>query len=202
MSRYTGPKTRINRRYGMAIFPPNKAFERRSYLPGMHGPRLRRKVTDFGTGLNEKQKARMHYGLTEKQFRIVFARAKQAKGVTGEVFLSSLEMRLDSVAYLAGFSRTRRAARQMVGHGHFLLNGHKVDIPSYACKPGDVLSVRPADGSRHLAMRNLEDARYRAVPPWMQTDSNGLSCAIQRAPMRDEIALAVKEQLIVEFYSR
>jgi small subunit ribosomal protein S4 len=186
----------------MAIFPPNKAFERRSYLPGMHGPRLRRKVTDYGTGLNEKQKARIYYGLTEKQFRMVFERAKHLKGVTGEVFLSSLEMRLDSVAYLAGFSRTRRAARQMVGHGHFLLNGRKVDIASYSCAVGDVISVRPVDGSRHLAMRNLEDARYRAVPPWLQTDQSALSCTVQRAPVRDEIALAVKEQIIVEFYSR
>ena len=202
MSRYTGPKTRVNRRFAMAIFPPNKAFERRSYLPGMHGPRLRRKVTDYGTGLNEKQKARIRYGLTEKQFRIVFERAKRAKGVTGEVFLSSLEMRLDSVAYLAGFSRTRRAARQMVNHGHFLVNGHKVDISSYFCLPGDVVSVRQADGSRHLVMRNLEDTRYRSVPQWMQTDSNSLSCAVQRVPLREEIDFDVKEQLIVEFYSR
>ncbi|MDR1435790.1 MAG: 30S ribosomal protein S4 [Puniceicoccales bacterium] len=202
MSRYTGPKTRINRRYGMAIFPPNKAFERRSYPPGMHGQRLRRKVTDYGTGLQEKQKARIYYGLTEKQFRIVFERAKQTKGVIGEVFLSSLEMRLDSVAYSAGFSRTRRGARQMVCHGHFFVNGHAVDIPSYQCNCGDVISMRQVDSSRHIAMRNLEDTRYRAVPPWIQTDSSSLSCAVNRAPRRDEIALAVKEQLIVEFYSR
>jgi small subunit ribosomal protein S4 len=202
MSRYTGPKTRINRRYGLAIFPPNKAFERRSYLPGIHGPRLRRKITDFGLGLNEKQKARIHYGLTEKQFRIVFERAKRAKGITGEIFLSYLEMRLDSVVYLAGFARTRRAARQMVCHGHFLVNDHKVDISSYLCHPGDHVTVRQFDASRHLVMRSLEDTRYRAVPAWMQTDSNALSCVVNRVPAREEIALSVKEQIIVEFYSR
>jgi small subunit ribosomal protein S4 len=202
MSRYTGPKTRINRRYGVAIFPPNKAFERRSYLPGMHGQRLRRKVTEYGVGLSEKQKARMYYGLTERQFRLAFDRAKRAKGVTGEVFLVSLEMRLDSVVFLAGFARTRRAARQMVGHGHFQVNGAKVDIPSYVCRSMDQITVRQFDSSRHLIMRSLEDTRYRTVPAWLQTDSNALSCAVLRAPTREEIALPVNEQIIVEFYSR
>ncbi|MDR0679252.1 MAG: 30S ribosomal protein S4 [Puniceicoccales bacterium] len=202
MSRYTGPKTRINRRCGIAIFPPNKAFERRSYLPGIHGQRLRRKVSEYGIGLNEKQKARIYYGLTERQFRLTFERAKRAKGITGEVFLSSLEMRLDSVVFLAGFARTRRAARQMVGHGHFLVNGQKVDIPSYTCCQADQITVRSSDPTRHLIMRNLEDTRYRVVPVWLQTDSNALSCTVLRAPTREEIALAVNEQIIVEFYSR
>jgi small subunit ribosomal protein S4 len=202
MSRYIGPKTRINRRFGTAIFPPNKAFERRSYLPGIHGPRLRRKMTDYGLGLGEKQKARFLYGLTEKQFRIVFGRAKRAKGITGEIFLRMLEMRLDSVIYLAGFARTRRAARQMVGHGHIRVNGHKVDIASYICRAGDHIEVRPSDTSRHLIMRNLEDTRYRTVPPWMQTDPSALTCDVYRAPTREEIGHGINEQIIVEFYSR
>ncbi|MDR2576653.1 MAG: 30S ribosomal protein S4 [Puniceicoccales bacterium] len=202
MSRYTGPKTRINRRFNMALFPPNKAFERRSYLPGIHGPRLRRKVTDYGIGLNEKQKARYLYGLTEKQFQLVFARAKRAKGVTGDVFLQMLEMRLDSVIYLAGFTKTRRAARQIVNHGHVSVNNHKVDIASYLCRAGDCIGVRQTDISRHLIMRNLEDTRYRAIPTWLQTDSAALTCTVLRAPTREEIGHNINERVIVEFYSR
>ncbi|MDR3316552.1 MAG: 30S ribosomal protein S4 [Puniceicoccales bacterium] len=202
MSRYTGPKTRINRRFGLALFPPNKAFERRAYLPGIHGRRLRRKVTDYGIGLNEKQKARMLYGLTEKQFRLVFERAKRAKGITGSVFLQMLEMRLDSIVYLCGFARTRRAARQMVNHGHVHVNGHRVDIASYLCRASDAVAVHQIDSSRHLVMRSLEDSRYRTVPPWLQTDSSALSCMVNRAPTREEISHNINEQIIVEFYSR
>jgi small subunit ribosomal protein S4 len=202
MSRYTGPKTRINRRFGMALFPPNKAFERRSYLPGIHGPRLRRKVTDYGLGLNEKQKLRYLYGITERQFRLIFARAKKDKGVTGEVFLRRLEMRLDSVVYLAGFTKTRRAARQMVGHGHVQVNGRTVDIAGYVCSAGDRIEMNKADSSKHLAMRNLEDTRYRSVPQWMQVDQTTLAAVIHRAPMREEIGHGINERVIVEFYSR
>jgi small subunit ribosomal protein S4 len=202
MSRYTGPKTRINRRFGIAIFPANKAFERRSYLPGIHGPKLRRKVTDYALGLNEKQKLRYLYGLTEKQFQLLFAKAKRLKGVTGEIFLQLLEMRLDSVVYLAGFTKTRRAARQMVNHGHIRVNGHKVDIASYNCRANDQIEIYQADASRHLVMRNLEDTRYRTVPAWMQVDTSGLQCRVNRVPARDEISHGINEQIIVEFYSR
>ncbi|MDR0727697.1 MAG: 30S ribosomal protein S4 [Puniceicoccales bacterium] len=202
MSRYTGPKTRINRRFGTAIFPANKAFERRAYLPGIHGPKLRRKVTDYSLGLNEKQKLRLLYGLTEKQFHLLFDKAKRQKGVTGEIFLQLLEMRLDSVVYLSGFAKTRRAARQMVNHGHVRVNGHKVDIASYSCRASDQIDVYQADASRHLVMRNLEDTRYRTVPAWMQVDANELQCRINRVPGRDEITHGFNEQIVVEFYSR
>jgi small subunit ribosomal protein S4 len=132
MSRYTGPTTRINRRFGMSIFPPNKAQDRKPHPPGQHGPRLRRKLSDYSIGLNEKQKLRYLYGLTEKQFRRTFERAKGKRGVTGEVFVQMLEKRLDAVLYSTGFAKTRRQARQFVNHGHVRVNGTKVDIPSFS----------------------------------------------------------------------
>ena len=142
MSRYTGPTTRINRRFGMAIFPANKSFERRTYPPGQHGPNFRRKASDYSVGLMEKQKLRMMYGLTEKQFRNLFQKAKRKQGITGENFLSLLETRLDNVIYRLGFAKTRKSARQFVNHGHLLVNGQKVDIPSYQVSVGDELTVR------------------------------------------------------------
>lgn len=202
MSRYTGPKTRINRRFGVAIFPPNKAFERRAYAPGVHGPRLRRKVSDYSLGLVEKQKLRYLYDLTEKQFRLTFARAKRMAGVTGENFLRLLEMRLDSVVYLCGFARTRRAGRQMVNHGHIYVNGHRVDVANYACKQGDSIAIGPVERSKHLAMRSLEDTRYRTVPAWLQVDGAVLGATIVRDPIREEISHSINEQVVVEFYSR
>jgi small subunit ribosomal protein S4 len=171
-------------------------------MPGMHGPRLRRKSTDYGIGLNEKQKARYLYGLTDGQIQLVFARAKHAKGVTGEVFLQMLEMRLDSIICMSGFAKTRRAARQAVNHGHVCVNGHKVDIASYLCRAGDCICVRQNDRSKHFAMRNLEDTRYRTVPAWLQVDSTALTCTVLRAPIRDEISHNIDERVIVEFYSR
>ena len=139
MSRYTGPTTKINRRFGMALFPENKAMQKKPYIPGQHGPHLRRRVTDYSMGLNEKQKLRFMFGLSEKQFRLTFERAKKVRGVTGEIFMQMLETRLDNVIYSLGFARTRKAARQFVTHGHVQVNGKKVDIASYACKPGDVV---------------------------------------------------------------
>jgi small subunit ribosomal protein S4 len=186
----------------MALFPPNKAFERRGYPPGVHGQRFRRKVTDYGLGLSEKQKLRYLYDVTERQFRRIFARAKGERGVTGEVFLRMLEMRLDSVVYLAGFTRTRRAARQMVNHRHVLVNGKRVDIAGHLCCPGDHVSLSQADHSKHLAMRNLDDTRYRSTPPWMQTDTTELVCTVHRVPTREEMVQGINEQVVVEFYSR
>ena len=202
MSRYTGPTTRINRRFGMALFPANRAFEKKKYPPGQHGPRLRRKLSEYSIGLNEKQKLRFVVGLTEKQFRRTFERAKTQRGVTGEIFLRLLEMRLDSVAYLAGFGRTRAAARQFVAHGHVRVDGRKVDIPSFAVKPGMKISVREAASSRSLATQNLADNQYRAVPAWLAVNSDTLEVTVNREPTRDEMDHAVNEQLIVEFYSR
>ena len=202
MARYTGPTTRINRRFGMAIFPPNKAFERKPYPPGSHGPRLRRKTSDYSIGLNEKQKLRYMFGLTEKQFRRTFERAKSTRGVTGEIFLRLLEMRLDNVVYILGFAKTRAQSRQFVGHGHVLVNGHKVDIPSYEIKPGDEIAVKSATSSRQLATRSLEDSRMRSTPLWLTRFDDALRAVVNRIPNRDEMESSINEQLIVEFYSR
>ena len=142
MARYTGPTTRISRRFGQPIMGSNKSFEKKNYPPGVHGPRLRRKVSEYSIGLNEKQKLRYAYGLMEKQFRRLFERAKRERGVTGDRFLQLLETRLDSVVYQLGFARSRQAARQFVNHGHIRVNGHKVDIPSYTVKNGDEIEVK------------------------------------------------------------
>lgn len=202
MARYTGPTTRINRRFSQAIFPPNKAFERKPHPPGIHGPRLRRRVSDYSIGLNEKQKLRFLFGLTEKQFRLTFARAKAQRGVTGEIFLRLLEMRLDNVVYLLGLARTRKASRQFVCHGHIMVNGHKVDIPSYEVKPGDVVEVRDRTSSKQLATRCLEDSQYRTVPAWLTMERDALRGTVNREPEADEMEQSINLQIIVEFYSR
>lgn len=202
MARYTGPTTRINRRFGMAIFPPNKAFERKKYLPGVHGPRLRRKTSDYSIGLNEKQKLRYTFGLTEKQFRLTFKEAKQSLGVTGEEFLRLLEIRLDNVVYRLGMGRTRSAARQLVSHGHIKVNGHKVDIASYRVAPGDVVEVRERSSSRQLATRYLEENQMREVPAWLVVDSESLRGTVNRLPETEEMEQGFNLQVIVEYYSR
>lgn len=202
MARYTGPTTRINRRFGQAIYAPNKAFERKPYLPGQHGPRLRRKQSDYAIGLNEKQKLRYMFGLTEKQFRLTFAKAKNQRGVTGEIFLSLLETRLDNVVYRLGLAKTRRAARQFVNHGHIKVNGHKVDIPSYATKPGDVIEVRERTSSRQLATRCLEETQFRTVPAWMTMERDAIRGTVSREPAVDEMEQDINLQIIVEYYSR
>ncbi|MFW6353400.1 MAG: 30S ribosomal protein S4 [Verrucomicrobiota bacterium] len=202
MARYTGPSTRINRRFGMSIFPPNKAQDRKPHPPGQHGPRMRRKVSEYGLGLNEKQKLRYLYGLTEKQFRRTFEKAKAQRGVTGEIFLQLLESRVDAVVYSLGFARTRRMARQFVTHGHIKVNGRKVDIPSFQISPGDTIEVREASSSRQLATRALEDTRIRTVPNWISRNEDTLTATISRLPAGDEIETGVNVQLIVEFYSR
>jgi small subunit ribosomal protein S4 len=186
----------------MALFAPNKAFERRAYLPGQHGPRLRRKLSDYAVGLNEKQKLRFMYGLTEKQFRLTFQRAKVQKGVTGHIFIQMLECRLDNVIYRAGFARSRQAARQFVCHGHIRVNGIKVDIPSYQVKAGDEVEVRDRSSSRQLGTRNVQDNQYRPVPPWLTLNADSLKVQVARLPNRDEADTTINEQLIVEYYSR
>jgi len=202
MARFTGPTTRINRRFGMAIFPPNKAFERKGYPPGIHGPRLRRKQSDYSIGLNEKQKLRYTYGMTEKQFRLLFAKAKAATGVTGEVFLQLLETRLDNVVYRMRLAKTRRAARQFVNHGHILVNGQKVDIASFQVQAGDEIEVKDATSSRQLATRALDETRARPNPEWITLSEETFKGTVNRLPNRDEIEVGINEQLIVEFYSR
>lgn len=202
MSRYTGPKARINRKYNQAIFAPSKATERKPYPPGIHGPRLRRKLSEYSIGLNEKQKLRYMYGLTEKQFRLTFAKAKKQKGVTGEVFVQLLETRLDNVVYRLGLAKTRRGASQFVGHGHILVNKIKVDIPSYSVKAGDIVEVRDRTSSKQLATANLEDTQYRPVMPWLEMNAESMQGTFVRLPEPDEVETGVNAQLIVEFYSR
>lgn len=202
MARYTGPTTKISRRFGQPIFGTNKSLEKRNFPPGQHGPRLRRKQSEFSIGLSEKQKLRYMYGLMEKQFRRTFDRAKNQRGVTGTIFLQMLETRLDSIVYLLGFTRTRKAGRQFVTHGHILVNGHKVDIPSYQVKPGDEIEVRNATSSRQLATRNMEINRLRNVPEWMTRQDEAFRGVVNRLPSREELEPAINEQLIVEFYSR
>ena len=202
MARYTGPTTRISRRFSQPLFGATKAYEKRTYPPGQHGPKLRRKLSEYAIGLNEKQKLRYIYGLLERQFRRIFANAKRARGVTGEVFLQLLETRLDSVVYLLGFAKSRAAARQMVSHGHIRVNGRKVDIASYNVLPGDEIEIKSAPTSRQIAARNLEENRARNVPAWLTRNDETLKATMARLPARDEMEPGINEQLIVEFYSR
>lgn len=202
MARYTGPTTRINRRFGQAIFAPTKAFERKPHPPGQHGPRLRRKLSDYAIGLNEKQKLRFMYGMTEKQFRLTFAKAKNQRGVTGEIFLQLLESRLDSVIYRLGFAKSRSAARQFVGHGHILVNGKKTDISSFIVKEGDEIEVRERTSSRQLATRCMEESQARTVPEWLTLNADALKASVNRLPNNEETEDSINVQLIVEYYSR
>ena len=202
MARYTGPTTRISRRFGQQLLGSAKAFERRSYPPGQHGPKLRRKVSEYAVGLNEKQKLRYIYGLLERQFRRVFEIAKKERGITGERFLQLLETRLDSVVYLLGLAKSRAAARQFVNHGHIRVNGHKVDIASYSVVAGDEIEVKNSPASRQLATRCLEENRIRNVPGWLSMNAETFKAVCNRLPTREEMEQGINEQLIVEFYSR
>ena len=202
MARYTGPRVRISRRFGVPIFGPTKYLERRNYGPGVHGPKSRRKTTDYGAGLIEKQKLRYYYGLMEKQFRGVYEKALRRRGVTGEQMLQILETRLDNVVFHLGLANTRAAARQMVCHGHITVNGRKASIPSHALKVNDVISVKNHNVSRQLATKNLEVSTSRTVPDWMSMNKEDFKGVIMRIPTRDEIQPIANEQAIVEFYSR
>ncbi len=202
MARFTGPTTRINRRFGQAIFAPTKAFERKPHPPGQHGPRLRRKLSDYAIGLNEKQKLRFMYGMTEKQFRLTFEKAKNQRGVTGEIFLQMLECRLDSVVYRLGFAKSRSAARQFVGHGHVCVNGKKTDIASFQVKQGDEIEVRERSSSRQLATRGMEESTARTVPEWLSLNADSLKATVNRLPSAEETEAGINVQLIVEYYSR
>ena len=202
MARYTGPRVRISRRFGTAIFGASKYLERRPYGPGVHGPKSRRKLTDYGMGLVEKQKLRYYYGLMEKQFRGVYERALKKRGVTGETMLQILETRLDSVVYNLGFGTTRAAARQFVTHGHVKVNGRKVNVPSYASKIGDVIEVPDNKVSRQLATKSMEGSTSRAIPEWLTVDREAFKGSIMRMPTKEDINPIANEQAIVEFYSR
>ena len=202
MARYTGPRTRISRRFGVPIFGPSKYLERRNYGPGVHGPKSRRKNTDYALGLIEKQKFRYYYGLMEKQFRGVYQKALQRRGVTGETMLQILETRLDNVVFHLGFGNTRAAARQLVSHGHVKVNGRKVNIPSYALKVNDIIEIKDSNVSRQIATKSLEISTSRVVPDWLSLDKNAFKGTVMRIPSRDEIQPIANEQAVVEFYSR
>lgn len=203
MARYTGPKSKISRRFGVPIFGPSKAMERKNYGPGMHGPKgSRRKQSDYAVALAEKQKLRYQYGLLERQFRRYFKTALTRRGVTGEILLQLLETRLDNVVYRLGFANSRSAARQMVSHGHVAVNGRKVDVSSFNCKSGDTITVKDKPGSRRLATKHLELTQIAPIPDWLTVDKEHFTGTVTRIPTRDEIAPIVNEQLIVELYSR
>lgn len=202
MARYTGPRVRISRRFGIPIFGPSKYLERRNYGPGVHGPKSRRKHTDYGLGLIEKQKLRYYYGLMERQFRGVYEKALRRRGVTGEQMLQILETRLDNVVFHLGFANSRAAARQMVAHGHVQVNGRKVNVPSFALKVNDVITVKNNNVSRQLATKGLEISTSRVVPDWMSLNKEEFKGVVMRVPTRDEIQPIANEQAVVEFYSR
>jgi small subunit ribosomal protein S4 len=202
MARYKGPRVRISRRFGIPIFGPSKYLERRNYPPGVHGPKSRRKLTDYGMGLVEKQKLRYYYGLMEKQFRGVYEKALKRRGVTGEQMLQILETRLDNVVFHLGFGTTRAAARQMVNHGHITVNGRKVSIPSYALKVNDVIVAKDNTVSRQMATKAMELSTSRAVPDWLSLSKDEFKGVVMRIPTREEINPIANEQAVVEFYSR
>ncbi|MBK9137601.1 MAG: 30S ribosomal protein S4 [Verrucomicrobia bacterium] len=202
MARYTGPRVRLSRRFGTPLFGPSKYLERRNYGPGVHGPKSRRKTTEYGQGLIEKQKLRFYYGLQERQFRGVYARALRKRGVTGETMLQILELRLDSIVYQLGFAQTRAAARQMVVHGHIRVNGRKVSSPAFAVRVNDVVEVSDSKVSRQMATRSLESSSGRSIPDWLTLDKDSFKGTLMRIPTRDEIQPVANEQAVVEFYSR
>ena len=203
MARYTGPKTKISRRFGVPIFGPSKALERKNYGPGIHGPKgSRRKQSEYAVALAEKQKLRYQYGLLERQFRRYFKTALTRRGITGVILLQLLETRLDNVVYRLGFANSRSAARQMVSHGHVAVNGRKVDISSFNTKAGDVVTVKDKPGSRRLAAKHVELTQITPIPEWLTVDKENFTGTVSRIQTRDEIQPIVNEQLIVELYSR
>lgn len=202
MARYTGPRTRVSRRFGVPIYGASKYLERRNFPPGVHGPKSRRKFSDYAIGLMEKQKLRYYYGLQERQFRNVYEKALRMRGVTGEKMLQLLETRLDSLVYHAGFGITRPQARQLISHGHVKVNGRKVSIPSYVAKVNDVVEVKDHNVSKQLANKSLEGSTARVVPDWVALDKEHLKLKLLRIPTREEINPIANEQAVVEFYSR
>ena len=203
MARYTGPTAKISRRFGVSLFGPSKAIERRNFPPGQHGVRAgRKKKSEYSVALGEKQKLRYQYGILEKQFRGYYQEAARRRGVTGEIMLQLLETRLDNICYRAGFGNTRQAARQLVNHGHIEVNGRQVDIASFQVKPGDVIKVADKPSSQQLALRMTDLTQAMPDCEWMEVDKEKLTATLSRVPERSDIEPIVNEQLIVELYSR
>ena len=201
MARYTGPKSRIARRFGEAIFGPDKVLSKRNFPPGQHGNNRRKKHSEYGVMLAEKQKAKYTYVVLEKQFRNMFVKAARTSGITGEILLQNLECRLDNVVYRLGIAPTRAAARQLVGHKHIIVDGEVVNIPSYAVKPGQIIGVREKSKSLEVianALAGFNHSKY----PWIEWDENTKSGKLLHKPERADIPENIKEQLIVELYSK
>mgnify|MGYP000811750743 CR=1 FL=1 len=201
MARYTGPKSRIARRFGEPIFGPDKVLSKKSYAPGQHGNSRRRKTSEYGTMLAEKQKAKYTYGVLEKQFRNTFAKAERTEGITGEVLLQLLESRLDNVVYRLGIAPTRAAARQLVNHRHIVVDGKVVGIPSYSVKPGQIIGVRERSKSLEVisdALAGFNHSKY----PWLEWDESSKVGKLLHIPERADIPENIKEHLIVELYSK
>ena len=202
MGRYTGPRTKISRRFGEPIFGPDKVLERRPNPPGQHGANKRRKkMSEYGTQLREKQKVKAIYGMREKQFRLFFERAKSKQGVTGDIMLAMCECRLDNIAYRLGFAPTRAGARQLVSHRHVTVNGHICNIPSAIIRPGDVVSVREKDRNMVSVVESLKGHKSPVVS-WLAWDEAKMEGTLQSVPGREEIPENVEMQLIVELFSR
>jgi small subunit ribosomal protein S4 len=201
MARYTGPITKKSRRLGVDLVGGDKAFERRPYPPGQHG-RGRQKESEYRLQLHEKQKARFTYGVLERQFRRYYEEANKTQGKTGEALLQILESRLDNVVYRAGLARTRRHARQLVVHGHFLVNGRKVDIPSFRVSEHDIVEVREKSKQMTPFLIAKETHGERLVPPWLEVIPGDLRALVHKLPTRQQIDTMVQEQLIVELYSK
>lgn len=201
MARYTGPKSRIARRFGEAIFGADKVLSKRNFPPGQHGNNRRKKTSEYGVMLAEKQKAKYTYGVLEKQFRNMFEKAARTSGITGEILLQDLESRLDNVVYRLGIAPTRAAARQLVGHRHIVVDGKVVNIPSYSVKPGQIVGVREKSKSLEVianALAGFNHSKY----PWLEWDENTKAGKLLHRPERADIPENIKEQLIVELYSK
>ena len=201
MARYTGPKPKLARKFGEPIFGPDKVLQRRNFPPGQHGQNRRRKTSEYGIQLREKQKAKYTYGVLEKQFRNLFEKASSMKGITGEILLQLLESRLDNVVYRLGVAPTRAAARQLVLHRHVTVNGAVVNIPSYQVQPGDVVGVREKSKSLEVigdALAGFNHTKY----PWIEWDETVKAGKFLHVPAREDIPENIKEQLIVELYSK
>ncbi len=202
MARYRGPKSKIARKFGSPIYGPDKVLERKNYKPGQHGVNKRRsKSSEYGIQLLEKQKAKYTYGLLEKQFSNLFKKANRSKGITGEVLLQLLEMRLDNVVYRLGLAPTRDAARQLVSHKHIALNGRVSNIPSITLREGDIVSVREKSKSLEIISNSLSGFNHSKYP-WLEFDAVSLSGKVINIPDREDIPENIKEQLIVELYSK
>ena len=200
MARYTGPAYKKSRRLGFSTLENGKDFARRPFAPGAHGKDRRKKSSEYGVQLQEKQKVRFMYGLTEKQFHKVFDKAQKMPGIAGENLLMLLESRLDNLVYRLGMARTRRAARQIVNHGHICVNGKKVDIPSYRVMPGDTISVKENSLNHPAILASLEEKV--AIPAYLEFDAKKLTGKYLRTPERSELNSEINEQLIVEYYNR